>query len=164
QSFFQKIDKAVYDSLSRAYTSYISNSVSLNKDYDGFLKTSHQLYRLLFQNIILPPGGIIISPDGRYFPFEALVTDIKTGKYFLNDYAVSYTYSARYLLNEFTRTASSTSNDFFGIAPVNYSNGQAALVGSDESLYRMQNYFGKATNLVLGKASKNNFLNGFSNY
>jgi CHAT domain-containing protein len=77
---------------------------------------------------------------------------------------VSYTYSARYLLNEFNQNISSSSKNFFGIAPVQYSNGLPALIGSDESLYRMQHYFRNARTLVLSKASKNNFLNQFDSY
>jgi len=164
KTYLQKINKPVYDSLPRVYSGFISHAERLNKDFNGFVQVSHQLYQLLFNTVNLPPGRIIISPDGQSFPFEALITDAKTRNYFLYDHAVSYTYSARYLLNEFNQNISSSSKIFFGIAPVQYSNGLPALEGSDESLYRMQKYFRKARTLVLSKASKNNFLNQFASY
>jgi len=164
KNYLEKIGKLLYDSLSRVYSGFISNAEVLNKNFTGFVQVAQQLYRLLFNTIDLRPGRVIISPDGQSFPFEALITDVKTRNYFLYDHAVSYTYSARYLLNEFNQNNSSSSNNFFGIAPVQYSNGLPALQGSDESLYRMQKYFSKARTLVLSKASKNNFLNQFDSY
>jgi len=160
----QKINKSSFDSLSKIYTVFIANPQLLNGNFSGFLQISHQLHQLLFKDINVPSGRIIISPDGQYFPFEALVTDAGKNNYFLYDHAVSYTYSARYLLNEFDQNGSSTSNNFFGVAPVRYTNGLPALVGSDLSLRRMQNYFSNAKTLVLDKASKDNFLNEFNNY
>jgi len=164
KNYLEKISKPLYDSLSRVYSGFISNAEGLNKNFTGFVQVAHQLYRLLFNTVDLPPGRVIISPDGQSFPFEALITDVKTRNYFLYDHPVSYTYSARYLLNEFNQNNSSSSNNFFGIAPVQYSNGLPALTGSDQSLHRMENYFSHARTLVFGKASKDNFLNQFSDY
>ena len=76
--------------------------------------SSRKLYRLIFQSGKPAEGRILISPDGQYFPFEALVTSDagQPMKYFLNDYAVSYTYSAKYLVNPFVKTKSGAG--FFG--------------------------------------------------
>jgi CHAT domain-containing protein/tetratricopeptide (TPR) repeat protein len=164
KTFLQRINKPIFDSLSTVYSRAISDPEWLNKNFTSFSQTSHQLYRLLFNAIDLPQGRIIISPDGQYFPFEALLTDSKSNNYFVYDHAVSYTYSARYLLNEFSQNNSSASRNFLGVAPVEYANGLRALMGSDKSLNRMQNYFSNATRLVWNNASKNNFLNQFSNY
>ncbi|MEJ7589416.1 MAG: hypothetical protein WKI04_17825 [Ferruginibacter sp.] len=74
---------------------------------------------MIFKDGPVPEGRIIISPDGTYFPFEALVTK-KEGKhieYLLHKNAVSYTYSSRYLLNKFNESATPGSPDFLGIAP-----------------------------------------------
>jgi CHAT domain-containing protein len=163
-TFFKKIDKHLYDSLAERFMENLANSNLLNKDYGGFINTSNQLYTLIFQNLNLPPGRLIISPDGKYFPFEALITNPKNHYYFLNDYAVSYTYSARYLLNDFQQKSVSSSHSFFGIAPVEFSQGHATLLGSDESLRKMKHYFSNATMLMHQQASKNNFLNQFTNY
>ena len=163
KSYLQKINKSVFDSLSVIFVKYISHSDLLNKKFDILKNLSFQLYQLLFQNIDLPPGRIIISPDGKYFPFEALVTNIQPLSYFLDDHAVSYTYSARYLLNTFNSTASQHSQTFLGIAPVNFTS-FPQLSGSDESLTRLRNYFSQASYYYRENASRNNFLNEFYKY
>jgi CHAT domain-containing protein len=163
QIFLQRIDKNIFDSLSSVYTSYISQPEYLNRNFTSFLNTSHDLYQLLFQNIHLPAGRIIISPDGKYFPFEALVINRQPLTYFLEDYVVSYTYSARYLLNDFKEN-SVNSNGFMGVAPVQYTNGLPQLSGSDQSIQRMQGYFSVTASFVGNKATRNNFLNEFYKY
>src|SRR4030095_5236923 len=142
--------------LSGIYAKLISNEDLLNKNFTGFATVSHQLYQLIFGKISLPPGRIIISPDGQYFPFESLMTNLQTHSYFLQDYAISYTYSARFLLNDFLNNSSSTAHTFMGIAPLQYSNGLATLTGSDQSLQRMQSYFRNTKSLVGRNASRNN--------
>jgi CHAT domain-containing protein/tetratricopeptide (TPR) repeat protein len=164
KSFLQKIDKPDFDRLSDSYRNYISKQDLLNKNFDAFRNQSLQLYQLIFKNINLPAGRIIISPDGKYFPFEALVTNNHLPTYFVEDHAVSYVYSARYLLNNFTTNSVLGSHPFLGMAPVQYSNGLATLTGSDQSLQRMQNYFNNGTTLLGNKASKNSFISQFPNY
>jgi CHAT domain-containing protein len=118
---------------------------------------------LLFQNIQLPPGRIIISPAGNYFPFEALVTESKPLTYFQRDHAVSYTYSARFLSNVFS-TSTQVNRVFMGVAPIKFSR-FPELTGSDQSLRNMQSYFGGYSTMYIGsKATKNNFLNEFYKY
>jgi CHAT domain-containing protein len=163
-----KINKLTFDTLSHLYIRYISDNLLLNKHFDEFKKISLRLYNLIFQNNILPPGRIIISPDGQYFPFEALVTD-NNGKqvnYFLKDYAVSYTYSARYLMNDFVSHSSSGSRNFMGVAPVQYlpAMNLSPLPGSDESLEHLQSYFAESDNYIAGKASKSIFMEQFYKY
>ncbi len=159
-----KIDKKVFDTLSADYSNYISHPDLLNKNFDNYVQISNQLYQLMFQNINLPAGRIIISPDGKYFPFEALVTSIRPRTYFLEDHAASYTYSARYLLNNFRTDSAIHANAFMGIAPVQYTNGLPSLSGSDQSIQRIQDYFSNASSFTGSKAKKNNFLNEFYKY
>jgi CHAT domain-containing protein len=146
----------------------MSNVDLQNSDYDRYNKTAHHLYQLLFQKNQLPNGRIIISSDGQYFPFEALITntDFKSPNYFLNDHAVSYTYSARFLLNDFSNSSSQKNNNFLGVAPVKYASSLslAALNGSDHSLNEIENYFTGADNFIAENATKNNFENSFSKY
>ena len=164
RTYLQKINKADFDLLSDRYRNFISNPERLNKNFDAFRSLSLQLHQLIFQNINLPTGRIIISPDGKYFPFEALVTNLQPLTYFLEDHAVTYTYSARYLLNDFSASTAFNSYAFMGIAPVQYGNGLPALTGSDQSLQRVQNYFSNATSLTGANASKNNFLKDYYKY
>jgi len=163
KTFLQKISKTIFDSLSATYILYISNADRLNGNFKRFAEISHKLYQLIFGNINLPSGRIIISPDGKYFPFEALIMRFQPLTYFLEDHAVSYTYSARYLLNNFTSSSASNNHTFIGIAPVQFSY-LPALIGSDQSLRQIKNYFNNATNLVGTEASKNNFLQEYYKY
>jgi len=164
RSYLQKINKNDFDRLSDTYRNFISDPKLLNEKSDLFKKIALELYELIFQNIVLPAGRIIISPDGKYFPFEALVTNAQPLTYFLEDHAVSYTYSARYLLNNFAVNLTLHSNTFVGFAPVQYASALPELAGSDKSLQRMRNYFSKTTNFIRKDASKNNFLNEYYKY
>ena len=163
KSYFQKINKTIFDSLSMIVTKYLSSADLLNRDFGNYIRASNQLYRLIFQNINLPAGRIIISPDGRYFPFEALVTSINPRQFFIESYAVSYTYSARYLLNNFKSNAVA-SGAFMGIAPVTFARDLNSLSGSDQSLRRMDNYFDRPAILLRGSATKGNFLKEYYKY
>jgi CHAT domain-containing protein len=164
RSYLQKVGKAEFESLSDEYRTFISNADLLNNNFMAFKNISFRLYQLVFRNIDLPAGRIVISPDGKYFPFEALVVNMQPVTYFLEDHAVTYTYSARYLLNDFSNTRAFNSYTFMGIAPVEYRNGLASLPGSDQSIKRVQNYFSNATSLIRGNASKNNFLKEYYKY
>lgn len=165
---FKKINKSSFDRLANVYIKYISNSSLQNRHFSEFVNTSSQLYQLIFQEVNLPGGRIIISPDGQYFPFEALVVSGANQPltYFLNDHAVSYTYSARFLMNDFNSVSVTTGKNFMGIAPVNYpsSFSLAALPGSDQSLLKISYYFDNAVNQTASHASRNNFLQQFSQY
>jgi hypothetical protein len=141
KTYLQRVNKKTFDSLSVILTLYVSSPDLLNRNFNNYVQAAHQLYRMIFQNINLPAGRIIISPDGHYFPFEALVTNENPRQFFVENYAVSYTYSARYLLNNFTNSAATASGEFMGMAPVTYPFALASLSGSDQSLQRMNNYF-----------------------
>jgi CHAT domain-containing protein len=165
--YFNKIARNDFENAARIYNSFLSNAELLNTHVDEFKNTSHHLYELIFKNDTIPAGRMIISPDATYFPYESLVTDItKPGVYFLQDHAISYTYSARYLMNDFSKNENKSDGSFLGIAPIHYTYASSLdpLVGSDISLNLLESYFNKTNSLVEGKASKNNFLQQFSNY
>jgi len=166
KNHFKTINKVEFDSLSKLYLSYISDPVINNSHFNDFVRVSGQLFFLFFGNISLPTGRIIVSPDGRYFPFESLVTSLKNGKikYFLHDYSVNYTYSARYMLNNFENDVNGVHKKFIGLAPVEFHDKSLVdLTGSDVSLERIQSYFG-GEKLVRENASKANFLQKFYSY
>src|SRR5262249_16042483 len=109
RTYFNKIDRADYERTSRLYMAFLSSPDLMNGHMDEFLTTAHHLYEILFKDSRISSGRIIISPDGAYFPFESLIADnSKPGipVYFIQDHAVSYTYSARYLMNDFANTES----------------------------------------------------------
>jgi CHAT domain-containing protein len=163
-----KTGRPFFDTLSNSFLRYLSDPAYLNENFERFIKNSRQLYDLLFQHVSLPEGRIIISPDARYIPFEALVIS-QTGKnpnYFLENYAVSYTYSARYLTNQFTPHIITSAPAFMGLAPESFLPAMdlPALPGSSESLLRLKNQFSNAELLIGKDASRNNFLEKFYKY
>ena len=164
-----KINKSAFDSLSGLYLSFISNSRRLNAGMNAFKEISSHLFQLVFRDIKFPKTGrIIFSPDGQYFPFEGLITrqNGESFSYFLNDYTTSYTYSARFLKSSMESSGTISSPNILGIAPVEFATslGLASLIGSDRSLSDIQDYFGSGSSMTFKNASKNNFLEQFSNY
>lgn len=167
--YFTRINKTDFDRAVTLYISYFHDRNKINRDFAGFRIASYSLYKLIFDNESVPKGRIIISPDGgHYFPFESLISDNsqKDPVYFLTDHAVSYTYSASYLVNNFTSTVSRSSGNLLGIAPVNYPADLhlPSLSGSDLSLGKIGSYIPNAHNLVAGNASRNKFLQQFTGY
>ena len=168
KTWLKRIDKLKYETAVDAYITYLSDPDLLNRDFPGFVINSGNLYRLIFEDIFVPNGRIIISTNGRYFPFEALVINsaISSPEYFLQDHAVSYAYSARYLLNNFVSNTSPAKGSLLGVAPVQYTtqSNLASLTQSDESLARISNLLPSTHNLVGTNASTKNFLQQFPNY
>jgi hypothetical protein len=167
--YFKKIDKDDFDKSAIRYSSFLSDADLLNANLPEFINTAHHLYEMIFHNSIVPSGRMIVSPDGAYFPFEALVVDNSNSQspvYFLRDHPVSYTYSARYLMNDFTQVEDKTNGSVLGIAPVRYTQNTSlnSLEGSDLSLNRIQSHFKEAGALEGLQATRNNFLSQFSKY
>lgn len=167
-NYLTKINKQDYENVTLKFISYLSDAGLMNRKFNDFVKTAADLYQLIFRNLPVPGNRIIVSPDGQYFPFEALVTS-RPGQppaWFLNDHAVSYTYSARFLMNDFTSPPPTTGKNFMGIAPVSYpaSFSLAALPGSDQSLHTISAYFDHAVTYIAADASMSNFTEQFSKY
>jgi tetratricopeptide (TPR) repeat protein len=162
-----KINKPAYDSLSKLFLYLISNPTVLNSQFPAFTSVSRKLYQIIFPDQFLKPGRIIISPDGPCFPFEALITNQGSDPYYLlNDYSISYTYSARFLMSTFSNNSDKSAGDFMGIAPVFYASylNLASLPGSDISLRQINAHFRNGYTRVNESAVKNNFLTNFSDY
>ncbi len=166
-SGISKLGKGVYDSLSQKYMSFVSNPDLLNTQFPDFTEVSQKLYKTIFNDHPLSAGRIIVSPDGPCFPFEALITNNDPDiHYMVNDFSISYTYSARFLLSHFTNTSGRPINDFMGMAPVQYASymGLSSLPGSDISLDQIKTYFRSDFILKNNEASKENFLMNFPDY
>ena len=168
-AWLKRINKADYDSTLQHYLDYISDYSLSNRNTSSYYSAAWHLYNLLFPDQALPAGRIIVSPDGRYIPFEALITSTsKKPAYFVNNYAVSYTYSARYLLilNKYKRKQNDTTQMLLGIAPVTYTYDKVLtdLQQSDQSVRTVQSYFTDADVLTYGQATKENFLKNAPRY
>jgi CHAT domain-containing protein len=168
KSRITRINKNAYEKLVDLYMYYLSDPTKENQNYEGFINCSRDLYQLIFSRIELPKGRIIISPDGKYYPFEALVTNsnLSTPDYFLKKHIVSYTYSVRYLLNDFTKNRSKSDGNFLGVAPVTYPQSfqLSALPVSDISLNIISSYFTNTHSLIASQATRNNFMHQFQDY
>ena len=167
-SYLTKINKQDYENATLKFIAYLSDAGLMNRKFNDFAKIAADLYQLIFRNLPVPGNRIIISPDGQYFPFEALVTN-RPGQppdWFLNTHAVSYTYSARFLMNDFISPPATPGKRFMGIAPVSYpsSFSLATLSGSDQSLHTISAYFDDAVTYTAADASRSNFTEQFSKY
>ncbi len=164
-----RINKNSFDSTLTLFLHYLSNPDLLNRKFGFFALTAEKLYTLIFQENPVPSGRIIFSLGDRYFPVEALVTKYEKNKpvYFQEEHAVSYTYSARFLMSDLKLNIAEGSKDFMGVAPVHYRTVSFSfpdLKGSDLSLGKIGSHFSKENILVGEHASRNNFLKQFSKY
>ena len=168
QTWLHRINKEDYDSTAAKFATFISAPSVRSDQFVEFVHTAIHLYSIIFLDKVLPAGRIIISPDGPYYPFEALVNNGQVSKpsYFLQKHATSYTYSARYLLNQSVKDHAQTSPLFLGFAPVNYSqiSQLSSLPESDQSLERIGENFDHPENLVGRAATKIHFLRKFSTH
>ncbi len=168
KSSISRMNKIDFDNNVDKFNSYLSNSSLENSNYPGFVRQGRELYKIIFKDFPLPKGRVIISPDGKYFPLEALITDSHalSPDYFLNDHIVSYTYSARFLMNDFSKKTIPAKGNFLGLAPIQYpaSFSLASLPYSDASLDKISYAFAKSHTLVHDQASKGNFLQQFPAY
>ncbi len=166
--FLQKLRKESFNKSIDEYVKYLSDRQLLNRDFKGFVNTSNELYRLIFEKQPPQSGKIIVSPDSRYFPVEALLTNANGEKltYLIEAHPVSYSHSARLLVGQADPVAENTSRNFLGVAPVNFNSSlkQVSLAGSDESLEKLQSSIPRGRSRTLGRATKENFLKEFSQY
>ncbi len=157
---FYKVNKEEYSRLVKRFNSYLSDPISLNRRFNDFRSIAHKLFQLVIPDKNILKARVIISPDGEYFPFEALVmSSADEPDYFLFHHTVSYAYSARYLLNDFS-VAREEGKHFLGVAPVDFHKEMnlTRLVGSDQSLSRITRYFTGSDNLLFSDANKDRFF------
>lgn len=92
-----------------------------------FVQSAHQLYRLILPLPLNKSQRLIIVPDGilNRINFEALLTknsvqinpDYKRLPYLINDFQISYSYSASYLSTDYWHHNTNTSSRFAAFAP-----------------------------------------------
>lgn len=156
---------------SKAYLENCANLSFQNENYNQFLVLSNKLYKQLLAPLALPQGRMIISNDGPFIPFEALSSKPQKAKYLVNDYAISYAYSANFLLKSIENEENSQqwsfckNNNFLGIAPINFSKTLQVnnLSQSEASIKAIENIH-SGDLLTHTEANKNNFLSEFPKY
>ena len=141
-----------------------ANPDALNRQFPHYLAVANQLYRRLLAPMKLPPGRVIVSPDGVLLPFEALSTSPTKPDFLVNQYAFSYAYSLNQLFRKPADSGSgpgwfSQSGAFLGIAPVAFSArlGQVSLAGSDAVLGRIGGQFSNPALLTGASATRRAF-------
>lgn len=148
-----------YDKLVDRFTVLCSNQQLLNSNYAEFCEQSAALYRLLFNGIAPGTARLVISPDGRFFPYEALKRSVDThaSDYLVNDLAISYAYAARTLVHR--NPDSKAKAGFLGIAPVRFNPNfrLAPLDESDKSLASISYGMGIKKILAGSAATKQQF-------
>ncbi|MEO6915440.1 MAG: CHAT domain-containing tetratricopeptide repeat protein [Chitinophagaceae bacterium] len=163
-----KIEKAVFDNISTEYLRYLGDAALMNQHYPEFVEVSRKLFNLIFDGGYKLPDRLIVSPDSRYIPFEALITGNGMGadSYLLAYTAVSYTYSARFLTTSFLSEDAGDAKDFLGIAPVDFPSGKqlASLTGSRESLEKISRLFRKSDLEISKGATKKSFVENYYKY
>jgi hypothetical protein len=166
QLVMTRCNKPVYDMLVSEYMKGLSAPPQFTADIAKWQKVSATFYQLLFAEHGIPEGRIIISPDKKCFPFEALIIGIQGDrpKYFIEKFAVSYTYSARYLEETINEDETDFSPRFAGFAPVEFSSRSrlATLSGSDQSLDRIGSSFDQTKVFKGQNATRAQFMEGLS--
>jgi CHAT domain-containing protein len=106
-----------------------SPSESARTKFSDFQEAGFELYRLLIEPVrmYLISDNLMISPDNllSYIPFETLLSSKYSGDeilyrklpYLMNDYSISYVYSATFMQENVARNYSKT-KDLIAFAPV----------------------------------------------
>ena len=162
------ISRKNFDGLVSPFLRFCSGTEAANRDFEGFARVSAALYRLIFSGLPAVKSRLVIVPDGIFFPVDALVTAYTDHEpqYLFLHHAVSYTYSAKFLLSRLPDQQQGRKTEFLGIAPVRYpAHPQfAALHNSDASLRRIAANFSSGTSFLRAAASRKAFLERFHAY
>lgn len=164
----RKIDLRSYSEALAEYERYLSGKELQNQDFNGYIRASNRLYRLLVEPFSIDPGvRLVISPDGRLLPFAALSQSGEKEAFLVRSNPVSYTYSASYLARSARKKRSGFSlKNFFGMAPVDFAPSlkQPSLSGSDLALRTLEKRFVFSKCLEKQEATKGAFLRNIAQY
>lgn len=154
------LKKLTYNtSNTQQFLDFCSKSINTKTELNEFLSISSDIYKSLVQPLNLQKRRLIISQDGAFMPFEALSKSITKPQYLVQDFMISYIYSAQFLLRQTQKSTFSPQNKFLGIAPVNYkTQKQSSLNGSAESLNNIAKRYFWSSQYVGKQGSKKAFL------
>jgi CHAT domain-containing protein/tetratricopeptide (TPR) repeat protein len=154
---FITIREDMQNLLSR-FIQFCSDENALNNSFPAYLASANNLYNILVKPFHLPAGRVIICQDNFVIPFEALSKDPAKASFLVNDYSFSYVYSARYLMNQYEKTAGK--GDFLGIAPVDFAayTGLPDLKRSELALKSCSEFYHQSKLLTHTDASRQNFM------
>src|SRR5690606_21116273 len=117
--------------------------------HEEFVALSHKLYQKLVELILAGlPERIVILPGGSlaYLPFEALITSVKAPahyyknhRYLLDDFTISYCYSATLLKEMTDKKPGKAMENFIAVAPVFGSGSNPVALRSGHSVFLKHN-------------------------
>ncbi len=157
---------SVFNHAARSWLTVVSDPVTLNNQpvFNEFIRQGAFLYNLLLRPLHLPPGRVVISPDGFFLPFDALSHSATSPQYAVQTYAFSYAYALSHLIRDTDGGSAdrvTTDGSFLGMAPVRFQGNaterQTELRGSDIALERIGSRFFRPTLLTGPVATKAQF-------
>ncbi|EZH73145.1 hypothetical protein ATO12_19250 [Aquimarina atlantica] len=136
-------------------------------DIQRYKEVSHLLYNTLIpldirKELKNKKVTIIADHNISLIPFEALVTNIELGTYLIEESEINYAYSLSFL-KENKSIARTSTQDFLGIAPVNFSNHLTTLHSSNEEI-KTANIFYDGSLFTKENATKKNFIKEANKY
>lgn len=164
KSHFVKVDYPYHSDAVR-FLEICSDKEALNTNHSSYITLAHKLYNNLIKPLNIPTKRILISQDEHFIPFEALIPDTTArSKFLIEEYAISYTYSASYLMK--TGKKEVVGDRWLGVTPVTYSStlGLFPLPGAERSLKTIGEHFSNADYLVNSNATKEQFLKKLPDY
>lgn len=153
-----KISPRAYLSVTNEFLNLCANRAALNAHYPRYRALAYALYEQLWKPLNINAERVIVSQDGVFLPFEALLSQPDGSTFLLNKHAISYTYSANLLVKN--QNPLRGGGGFVGFAPERFATSlqQVSLNGSAENLNEVKKHFWWAKNLTQANASKANFL------
>lgn len=155
-----------YQALANEFLNLCANRATLNTHYARYRTLAYSLYQHLWQPLGISEKRVVISSDGEFLPFEALLSSPADNAFLLKKHAISYTYSANFLMkNNTPRKTGLRSNSFVGFAPETFAASlkQATLNGSKAALKAVENTFFFGKTFTNTKATKAQFLHSAPN-
>jgi CHAT domain-containing protein len=157
--FFRRIGAPDLQGDVSRFLTLLSDYAQLNSHFEEYRDLARGLYEAVFEPLHISTTSLIVLHDQYFIPMDALMkNDSHKSRYLIEDFEVSYGYSASFLFR--VNRAPRASTRILAIAPVEFHENlkQQTLAGSDVSLERMTEYLPGA-NLVLKRdATKRNFM------
>lgn len=155
------IKPAEYQTLANEFLNLCADRATLNAHYARYRTLAYSLYQHLWLPLGITEKRVTISSDGEFLPFEALLSAPTEDAFLLKKHAISYTYSANFLMkNNTPRKTGLGSNSFVGFAPETFAASlkQATLNGSKTALEAVENTFFLGKTFTNTEATKAQFL------
>ena len=163
RAILKRLDREKYWQNLNKLSRLLASREAQNSHFPDYLRASHGLYQLLVAPFQLKSGTqLIISTDGDLIPFSALSLSPLRPDYLVQHHAISYTYSAGFLVRAPRQPEGwwPALHAFLGMAPVEFAPGlkQVSLARSDDALESVSKNFLFGKNMVKKAASRGAFL------